>query len=176
MNKKGRVTTISRQLKSVRLEWETAKMRTLISALCPRSEEKLHIRSGGKDQRRMTFKCQDFTCSIYNEPDSVDRVSWVEFTLDFFDAPLDWGWDEWKEKEQEFQEKYKETVEEAMATLGSPNFSGGYGIDGYPEDDDAVILALWSLTNGEVRIALRHEDREVPIRLCITLRRLSEKR
>jgi hypothetical protein len=170
MNNGGRVTKIVRQLHGERLGWATEEMRTVISALAPLSEESFHVRSGGRDLSRVTFAFEDFTCSIYSEPDSVDKASWVEFALDVFDAPLDWGWNEWEAKEREFRQRFEEAVKEATAVLGLPEFVGGYGNKDYPEDEGALILALWTVNNGQLMIALRHEDREVPIRLCITLR------
>jgi hypothetical protein len=99
----------------------------------------------------------------------------MEFTLDVFDAPLNWGWGEWKEKESEFRQKFEETVKEAVTILGQPRFVGGYKDSGYPMEEGAVRVADWPLNNADMRIAIRHEDREVPIRLCITLRQQRRK-
>jgi hypothetical protein len=170
VSKQDLVRQVIRRLQGAQLEWETTKMRALVAGIAPASEEKFQIRSGGKELRRLTFRfVEGISCSVYNRPDSEEVVSWVEFTVNVFDAPR-WRWNEWTEKAAEFRTLFDETVEDAATILGRPGFLGGYRDEGYPRDEGAVILAAWPVNNGELRVALRHEDRDVPMRLCITLK------
>lgn len=62
-------------------------------------------------------------------------------------------------------EAYATALAEAQARLGAPAFEGAFGDDGFPEDDDAVRLALWR--QGQTRLSLQQKDDgpDFPMRL-----------
>lgn len=69
----------------------------------------------------------------------------------------------------EFFEKFDGCVADAQAVLGPPAFNDGAAATGFPEDQDAVMLALWELPTARLMIQLQHEGRDVPIRIEIVV-------
>ncbi len=102
--------------------------------------------------------------SIYHEGESIERV---EITLDQFDDPELLTELEYDDKVDEFFEKFESAVSGAAAVLGKPRFNDGAGSRGFPEDEDAVWLALWPLETVRVMVQQRHEDKELPFILSL---------
>jgi hypothetical protein len=104
--------------------------------------------------------------SLYSEGDLAD---FVEITLEAFEDPHLLTEGEYEQKANEFLQKFRVAVATGTRILGPPAFNDGVGRDGFPEDQDAVWLALWPAGNSRLMIEQKHEDKELPIRLCIVV-------
>lgn len=63
-----------------------------------------------------------------------------------------------------------ESATEALAKfLGPPAFSDGAAADHYPEDQDAAWLSLWNYPSARIMLQQKHEDRELPFRICLVV-------
>jgi hypothetical protein len=76
---------------------------------------------------------------------------------------------EYEQKANEFEQKFRAAVAAGMRILGPPAFNDGVGCDGFPDDQDAVWLALWPSVDSRLMIEQKHEDKELPARLCIVV-------
>jgi hypothetical protein len=104
--------------------------------------------------------------SLYSEGDLAE---FVEITLEAFQDPHLLSEVEYEQKANEFLEKFRAAVAIGTRILGPPAFNDGVGRDGFPEDQDAVSLALWPSGSSRLMIEQKHEDKELPIRLCIVV-------
>ncbi len=102
--------------------------------------------------------------SLYGEGDLAE---FVEITLEAFQDPHLLSEAEYEQKADEFLQKFRAAVAIGTRILGPPAFNDGVGRDGFPEDQDAVWLALWTTGNSRLMIEQKHEDKELPMRLCI---------
>ena len=107
--------------------------------------------------------------SVYYEAESPRRV---EITLDAFHDPHLLSESAYEDKVDEFYGKFEGAVAKATGILGKPLFNDGRAASGFPEDEDAVWLALWRLPNARLMIQQRHEDKELPLRLVVVVRPL----
>jgi len=55
--------------------------------------------------------------------------------------------------------------------LGAPAFVGGFDDAGFPEDQDAVRLALWLVDKARLMLEFKHEGLEFPVRLILVAAR-----
>jgi hypothetical protein len=116
---------------------------------------------------RSTFKLgTDNTCSLYFSGD--DLLS-IECTVIVFLDPDQLSSSELRKKYKEFINNYKELVSGIKKKYGTPSFEGNYGDPGFPEGRTGINLAQWSLEKGIGTIQFKHEDKELPLRLCIGL-------
>lgn len=58
---------------------------------------------------------------------------------------------------------------QAEAVLGPPIFKDGPAATGFPDDQDAAMLALWELPTARLMIQLQHEGFDVPVRIEIAV-------
>lgn len=116
--------------------------------------------------RRRTFESADGQrYSFYFS--ETDRISFVEATLMAFrdaDALSD---EDYRKTLNKFAENYEIAAKDIEALLGrgqrlqSPSQM--------PHSRDALRLAFWELGMTDLMLELKHEDRDVPIRLVLTL-------
>ncbi len=104
--------------------------------------------------------------SVYMED---DRIEFLEITMDVFFDPQRLQPEEYERKVDEYFSKYEKAVASAERILGPPTFNDGWGSEGFPEDQEAVWLAQWDLLNARLMIQQKHEDKELPFRLCIVI-------
>jgi hypothetical protein len=104
--------------------------------------------------------------SLYSEGDVAE---FAEITLEAFQDPHLLSEAEYEQKANEFLQRFRGAVAIGTRILGPPAFSDGVGSDGFPEDQDAVWLALWPSANSRLMVEQKHEDKELPIRLCIVV-------
>jgi len=76
---------------------------------------------------------------------------------------------EYQRKADEFYDKYRAAVGAAREVLGNPLFDGETAATGFPQDQDAVWLALWRSEDARYMIQQKHEDRETPFRICLVV-------
>lgn len=104
--------------------------------------------------------------SVYTED---DRIEFLEITMDVFLNPHRLQPGEYEQKVEEYFSKYEKAVASAEQILGPPAFDDGWGSEGFPEDQEAVCLAQWNLLNARLMIQQKHEDKELPFRLCVVI-------
>jgi hypothetical protein len=104
--------------------------------------------------------------SLYSEG---ERGEFLEITVDAFFDPQRLSPGEYEQKVDEYFAKYEEAVAAAEQTLGPPTFNDGGGSEGFPEDQEAVWLARWDLPTARLMIQQKHEDKELPFRLCVVV-------
>lgn len=156
---KREAAEIARALQRVPWRWAAGEVATALAPLAPEFVEEVPGRTtftipGGHD------------LSIYSEGDAV---SFVEITLDSFeDSHLLSEW-EYEDKVDEFFRKYEQAVEGTRSVLGKPVFDDGAGNTKFPDDQEAVWLALWPADNGRFMIQQKHEDKELPFRVTVVI-------
>jgi hypothetical protein len=104
--------------------------------------------------------------SLYHDD---ERAIMVEFTVEAFPEPHRLTSAGYEDKVDEYFMKYEGAVAEAERVLGEPAFNDGAAATGFPEDQDAVWLALWPANNARLMVEQKHEDRELPLRLCVVV-------
>lgn len=68
---------------------------------------------------------------------------------------------------EEFTALFGDGVERLRPVLGEPGFVGEVGQDGFPEEIDAAMLALWQTGAGGLFLAYMHEDSGLPFRIVV---------
>lgn len=112
---------------------------------------------------------EDIDFSIYVNKENHHVVSSVEITLDAFFETDERSYDELEKKEAEFYQRFRQLVPYAEKLFGSAHFQGTYTSPGYPQGYDALWLSLWLFGSIHLSIQVEHQDKELPIRLCIVL-------
>jgi hypothetical protein len=113
---------------------------------------------------RSTYKTLEGpSLSLYSEGEVAE---FVEVTLDAYRDPHLLNELEYEQKTDEFHRKFQAAVSTGTRVLGPPVFVDGVGRDGFPEDQEAVWLALWPSANARLMIEQKHEDQE---RLCLVV-------
>jgi hypothetical protein len=147
------------KLKGVTWTWSKASAEQAIASLGARMIQGVPGRS--------TYETPEGArLSLYSEGDLAE---FVEITLEAFQDPHLLSEAEYEQKTDEFLQKFRAAVAIGTRILGPPAFTDGVGRDGFPEDQDAVWLALWASGNSRLMIEQKHEDKELPMRLCIVV-------
>jgi hypothetical protein len=50
-----------------------------------------------------------------------------------------------------------------------PIFNGEIGDAGFPKDQESLVCALWKLNHARLMLQVKHEDADLPIRLCLVI-------
>lgn len=66
-----------------------------------------------------------------------------------------------------FNVKFRNALSQVSALLGS--YDEYTAQDEFPHDRDCITLALWKLDDADIMLELKHEAREVPLRLVLAL-------
>jgi hypothetical protein len=95
------------------------------------------------------------------------RVRWIEFIL--LEHPHPHLLDEtaFDRRQREFEALFSAAVHAARPLLGQPVFAGASGEHGFPQDQWADFAALWQDPHGRILIEQKHNDRELPLELCL---------
>lgn len=75
----------------------------------------------------------------------------------------------WELLHEEFLSLWEAAIGRVTVSLGPPEFVGGPGDPGMPDDEDAIRLASWTGLGRRLSIQYRHEDRELPMRLVLVI-------
>jgi hypothetical protein len=153
------IWNLLRRLKGVTWTWSKVSAEKAIASLGARMIQRAPGRSTYETPERASL-------SLYSEG---DQAEFVEITLEAFQDPQLLSEAEYEQKADEFLQKFRAAVEIGTRILGQPVFNDGVGRDGFPEDQDAVWLALWTSGNARLMIEQKHEDKELPMRLCIVI-------
>ncbi|MEK6236481.1 MAG: hypothetical protein N2C14_17370 [Planctomycetales bacterium] len=73
----------------------------------------------------------------------------------------------YEDKIDRFHKMFLGETEQISDYLGDPVFSDGATATGFPDDQDAVWLSLWNVPTARLMLQVKHEDRDLPIRLCV---------
>jgi hypothetical protein len=147
------------KLKGVTWTWSKASAELAIASLGARMIQEVPGRS--------TYETPEGArLSLYSEG---DQAEFVEITLEAFQDPHLLAEAEYEQKADEFLQRFRAAVAIGTRILGPPAFNDGVGGERFPEDQDAVWLALWPSGNSRLMIEQKHEDKELPMRLCIVV-------
>jgi hypothetical protein len=152
--------SVSEILQSLRkVSWAWSK-EGVLEGIAPLKPEPISSVSG-----RLTFQIIDSkTLSVYYHQDKVD---FIEITIDAFNDPETLTPSEYEDKVDEFFNKFELAVSTAETVLGKPVFNDGMGSPDFPPEEEAEWLALWPLETVRVMVQQKHEDKELPFRLCL---------
>lgn len=106
----------------------------------------------------------DLRASVYHDGDCTDRI---EVNFEVFRDVEQLIELEYEDKVDEFYEWFLGATRRIADVLGTPTFSNGAAAIGFPDDQDAVWLSLWKLESVRLMLQQRHEDRELPFRICL---------
>jgi hypothetical protein len=151
--------SLTRALTSAGWRWDVEGWRELAG--------RLGLRESDSVRTRISYRTpENETLSAYFDG---NRLEFVEVTLDIFRDPEQLSESEHAQKMAEFRGKFNLAVESAMEVLGEPLLRGGPEDEGFPDDQDAIRLALWLIPGGRFMIEQKHEDKELPIRVSIVV-------
>jgi hypothetical protein len=102
----------------------------------------------------------------YNEDDNPDVL---EVGIESFSDVGSLDECAYDDKVDEFYEAFVEGTRQISTKLGDPEFCDGAAAHGFPNDQDAVWLALWTLQSARLMLEQKHEDRDLPFRICLTV-------
>jgi hypothetical protein len=95
------------------------------------------------------------------------RVRWIEFILLEHPDPHLLDETAFDRKQREFEALFSAAVHAGRSVLGAPVFAGASGEHGFPQDQWADFAALWQGPHGRILIEQKHNDRELPLELCL---------
>jgi len=96
----------------------------------------------------------------FDETGSLCRIKLDLYTSrDFWDEYLP---EEMEAVEQEYHQRYLALVEEHIALLGAPTFSGSWGEEAYPDDETAGKITLWDHPEARLQLEFEQPDKEFP--------------
>ena len=155
----GAITLLAKKLMTVDWSWAQSDAGRLMADLGAELDEDVG--------ERQTWRLEEgLSADLYLFERSIVAV---EVILDVFEDPEELEPDEYEARIAEFTEKLERVAASVRAAAGDPLFAGEYDSEGFPGDQDALRLVLWRLENARLMVELKHEDREVPIRLLITV-------
>ncbi len=153
------MATLVKRLKGIRWVWSESGVESVLASLNATLVEAV-------PGRKTYAIAAGPKVSVYSEG---GRTEFLEITVDAFFDPQRLSPEEYEQKVDEYFAKYEQAVAAAEGTLGPPAFNDGGGSEGFPEDQEAVWLAQWDLPTARLMIQQKHEDKELPFRLCIVV-------
>jgi hypothetical protein len=152
-------SSLTRALTSVDWQWDAEGWRELVG--------RLGLREINSVRSRISYRTpEDEILSAYFDG---NRLEFAEVTLDIFKDLEQLSESERAQKMAEFHSKFNFAVDSAMEVLGGPLLRGGPEDEDFPDDQDAIMLALWRIPGGRFMIEQKHEDKELPIRVSIVV-------
>jgi hypothetical protein len=114
-----------------------------------------------------------WTASVMKEENSP---LFIEVDVEVFADVDELDEDAYDEKEDEFAEKFLSTAKVLAKAVGKADFCDGAAARRFPSDQQANWLALWQTPSARCMFQQKHEDRELPFRLCIVITPLRRKK
>lgn len=71
---------------------------------------------------------------------------------------------------RKYRDKLTAYVKRAMTVLGEPAFYAEYGKPGFPDDEDAQVLALWRRDTARLMVMVRNEGPDTPLWISIVVK------
>jgi hypothetical protein len=95
------------------------------------------------------------------------QVRTIEFSLVEHHDPHLLGETALDEKRLEFERLFSTAVNGSRSLLGQPLFAGGAGEAGFPTEQWAELAAVWITEDHRILLEVQHNDKELPIELCL---------
>ena len=147
------------RLRSVSWDWEALAAERIVAGFAGDPVERV--------PGRTSYRFEGLEdVSLYLEGSQADCL---EITIESFREPHLLSAIEYEERVDEYFHKYRMAVAEGNHVLGPPVFDDGAAAPGFPTDQDAVWLALWRVNSARLMIEQKHEDKELPLRLCVVV-------
>jgi hypothetical protein len=151
------------RLQHVEWSWQLSRTEEIVSGLAGAPLKRL--------DSRLKYGLEGFEdVSLYYE--AAEALA-LEMTIESCRQPYRLTPAEYEDKVDEYFRKYETTVATVSGVLGKPVFDDGAGGSGFPDDQEAVWLALWWGSNARIMIQQKHEDRDAAFRLCVLVAPLS---
>jgi hypothetical protein len=127
----------------------------------------LGMREIGRHGQRISYKTDSAPILIVDEFfGSENELLFVECTLEASGITRGLSVSEYEDMVDEYFERFEKSVASVASILGDPKFNDGRGAEGFPKDQDSDWLALWHIRGARLMIQQKHEDRELPFRIC----------
>jgi hypothetical protein len=91
----------------------------------------------------------------------------VEADIEVAASTGDLAPDQFDDLADSFYAKFNDMVGRVTETLGEPSFCDGAAADGFPDDQDAVWLALWVGDGLRIMVQQKNEGRDMPFRVTL---------
>jgi hypothetical protein len=125
----------------------------------------LGFRLTGEEDDEMFFAGADKTTATLKR--DGDAVESVEFVLSALPDPHLLDEVTFTERQNEYEALFHNAVNHLEMYLGPPSFAGASGDTGFPGDRWADWAATWLTDQYRVIIEQRHNDKELPMELCL---------
>ncbi|PPT08659.1 hypothetical protein CKA32_005364 [Geitlerinema sp. FC II] len=165
------VTEIFYLFSSLSWEWN----RTFWNCVCTqksfREIERVSFQNEDIQGGRITYIIEDLLSevSVYFSDPSLKSITWISVLLNYFEGTDELSEDEYDCKINEFQKMFQDVVNIAIFCLNHPRLLKEIGDDDFPEDYDALRIAIWEIENAQMIVKLEHQDMEVPIILDLVI-------
>jgi hypothetical protein len=151
------VSELCRRLGTAEWRWELSDVTQVLGPIYREPVQ--------KTARRITYRSPlGLDASVYHKD---GRVFLIEDTFQVLLHPERLSPEDYDREFQRYLLRYRTVVGEVSQAIGRPTFDGKVGTEGFPEDQDAIWLAQWSAPNARLLVELKHEDKELPLRLGI---------
>ena len=115
--------------------------------------------------QRTDFRAKGFAAvSAYFE---ADMCFAVEADIEVATSTEALAPDQFDDLADSFYVKFRDVVGRVTETLGEPLFCDGAAADGFPDDQDAVWLALWAEEGLRIMVQQKNEGRDMPFRVTL---------
>src|SRR5215510_14794897 len=126
------LTALLEKLRGVKWDWRKPEAERIVASLAGPPIERVP----GRTTYRMDG-VEDI--SLYHEG---ERPEFLEITVESFRDPHLLSPAQYEDKVDEYFQKYRVAVKQGTGVLGRPAFDDGGGASGFPEEQEAVWLAL----------------------------------
>jgi hypothetical protein len=100
-----------------------------------------------------------------------DRVERVEFLVEATEPDdEDFTADQMTTLDRDYTKKFAAAVAHAEKLLGKPAFNGGIDTKGFPQDEEANALALWTLPTARMMLTSRNDGADTPFWIAIVVK------
>lgn len=96
-----------------------------------------------------------------------NQISFSTFDVFLRSTKAPYDYDDLEDLIDEYLRIQQNLVEDWSDTLGKPLFNDGQANRNFPEDQEAEFLALWPIQNARLMLLVRHDDKELPVALCL---------
>lgn len=107
--------------------------------------------------------------------DALGNVLFIETTLDLILNPEELSAVDYQEKLDEFGVKLELIATEIKDVLGDFSLFEKPMHQEMPYEQNALKMAIWQLPEMLFMLELKHEDKELPIRICIVIQPINKK-
>ena len=153
--------SLARKIESATWSWDAAQWKQGLPGLGLRADH-----SRGDDRLEFTDPAGAHWTVYLDGP----RVENVEITFDLYLETAELAEDEFDRIADEYLAKFEVQSAELVDAFGSSQaIDDDEQEESYPEAGECLYLALWRLRDKLLMLALKSEDREVPIRLCLIM-------